>query len=108
MLAKRLSLIATALLPERYVPEDQDLPAHVEVELVCKTEEFHKYVGVLGVGADGVFLRAVVQDELERELARRPALLLAPIRVHVGDLANHDALLGVAFSHYIPPVVLWG
>src|ERR687889_283648 len=39
------------------------------------------------------------------ELAGRAALLLAPVRVHVSDLTNHDALLSVLFSHSSPPVV---
>src|ERR687893_2424516 len=97
--------LQTTLAPQRYVPEDQDLSAHVEVDLVGELEELHQYIGVLGRGADRILLSAAVQDELERELAGRAALLLAPVRVHVSDLTNHDALLGVLFSHSSPPVV---
>src|SRR5919107_1861100 len=106
MLAKRFgSLCKTTLAPQRYVSEDQDLPTHVEVDLVGELEELYQYIGVVGGGADRILLSAVIQDELERELARRSTLLLAPVRVHISDLANLDALLGVLFGHSNPPVV---
>src|SRR5829696_9042394 len=94
-----------SLAPDRYVPEDQDLPAHVEVDLVGKLEELYQYVRVLRLGADRVLLGAVVQYELVRELAWPAALLLAPVGVQVGDLTHHDALFGVLFSHSCPPVI---
>src|SRR5215218_3302014 len=94
-----------SLSPDRYVPEDQDLPAHVEVDLVGELEELYQDVRVLCFGADRVLFGAIVQYELVRELAGAAALLLAPVRVQVGDLSHHDALLGVLFSHSCPPVI---
>src|SRR5215210_4301032 len=94
-----------ALAPDRYAPEDQDLPAHVEVDLVGELEELYQDIRVLRLGTDGVLLGPVVQYQLVRELAGPAALLLAPVRVQVGDLAHHDALFGVLFSHSCPPVV---
>src|ERR671917_2018395 len=96
--------LQTTLAPQRYVSEDQDLPAHVEVDLVGELEELHQYVGVLGIGPDRILFGAVIQDELVRELAGRSTLLLAPVRMYISDLTDHDVPFRVALCHFSPPL----
>lgn len=93
-------LVRAVLVPERDVIEDEYLPFEVEVHGLGHREEIHQSISVLCRGPDGILFGAVVQYELERELAGRPTLLLVPIRMNVGDLAYLYLLFGLLFRRW--------
>ena len=93
--------------PERlgYLAEDDHILVQVPVEGVSIVDEVAQHLGVVGGGHDECFLGSVVEDQLVAELAVLVIALVAPVGVHVGDLADPYGPLGVLLARGLPPRV---
>src|SRR5829696_2333495 len=93
-------------LGEGEVAEHQHLALHVEGRAVAHLQQLDNQLQVVGVRTEDVLGGAMIEDQLQREVALFAPFSLRPARLDMGDLSYDDLLLGALLFRGHPQSLL--